>query len=118
QYYTERNRFIEIDKQLGPKTPEYQMQKAKMDDLYMALQTEAKRVLSGADEQLQATLATEAALQAEVERATKESLELGPKVVAYNELLRRKKSVEDRYNILRTRLSTSELTDRMNRNID
>ncbi|HEY5952592.1 MAG TPA: polysaccharide biosynthesis tyrosine autokinase, partial [Kofleriaceae bacterium] len=38
--------------------------------------------------------------------------------VAYNELLRRKKSVEDRYNILRSRLSTSELTDRMNRNID
>jgi capsular exopolysaccharide synthesis family protein len=38
--------------------------------------------------------------------------------VAYNELLRRKRSTEDRYNILRARLSTSELTDRMNRSID
>ncbi|MBV8759487.1 MAG: polysaccharide biosynthesis tyrosine autokinase [Deltaproteobacteria bacterium] len=118
QYYSERNKFMEIDKQLGPKTPEYQMQKAKMDDLYTALQTEQKRVVAGVEEQLQATLATEAALQGEVAHATKDALELGPKIVAYNELLRKKKSVEDRYNILRSRLSTSEMTDRMNRNID
>src|SRR5262249_344078 len=118
QYYAERNKFIEIEKEVGPKNTQYQMQKAKIDDLYAALQSEAKRMLNGLDEQLQAVIATESALKAEVERATKESLELGPKIVSYNELLRRKKSVEDRYNILRGRLSTSELTDRMNRNID
>lgn len=118
QYYTERNKFIELEKEIGPKNTQYQMQKAKVDDLYAALQTEAKRMLSGVEEQYQAALATEAAFKAEVERATKESLALGPKVVAYNELLRRKKSVEDRYNILRSRLSTSELNDRMNHNFD
>ena len=117
-YYAERNKFIELDKQVGPKNTQYQMQKAKIDDLYSALQTEAKRMLSGFEEQLRAVAATEGALRQEVERATKEALELGPKIVAYNELNRRKKSVEDRYNILRSRLSTSELTDRMNRNID
>ncbi len=118
QYYTERNKFIEIEKEIGPKNTQYQMQKAKVDDLYSALQTEAKRMLAGVEEQVHAVIATEGALKAEVDRATKESLELGPKVVAYNELLRRKKSAEDRYNILRSRLSTTELNDRMNRNFD
>jgi capsular exopolysaccharide synthesis family protein len=118
QYYSERNKFIELEKEVGPKNTQYQMQKAKIDDLYSALQSEAKRMLGGLEEQLAAVVATEAALKSEVERATKQALELGPKIVAYNELNRKKKSVEDRYNILRGRLSTSELTDRMNRNID
>jgi polysaccharide biosynthesis transport protein len=118
KYYEERNKFIELEKEVGPKNPQYQMQKAKIDDLYSALQAEATRMLKGLEEQVQAALATEAALKSEVDHRTKEALELGPKVVAYNELLRRKKSMEDRYNILRTRLSTTDLSDRMNRNID
>jgi capsular exopolysaccharide synthesis family protein len=118
KYYEERNKFIELEKEVGPKNPQYQMQKAKIDDLYSALQAEAMRMLKGLEEQVAAALATESALKAEVERRTKESLELGPKVVAYNELMRRKKSMEDRYNILRTRLSTTDLSDRMSRNID
>lgn len=118
QYYAERNKFIELEKEVGPKNIEYQMQKAKVDDLYSALQSEAKRQLAGVEEQYQAQIATEAALKAEVDRATKEALELGPKIVAYNELLRKKKSEEDRYNILRGRLSTTELTNRMNQKVD
>lgn len=118
QYYQERNKFIELEKEIGPKNTQYQMAKAKLDDLYSALQTEAKRTLAGLEEQVQATIATEAALRAEVERATKEALALGPKLVKYNELVRHKKSVEDRYNILLGRLSTSELSARMDRNYD
>ena len=118
QYYSERNKFIELEKEVGPKNPQYQMQKAKTDDLYQALQTEAKRMLAAVNEQLQAVLATEVALRTEVDKATKTAIALGPKIVEYNELLRRKKSFEDRYNILRTRLSTTDLTDRMSRNID
>ncbi|MBL0218856.1 MAG: hypothetical protein IPQ07_33905 [Myxococcales bacterium] len=117
-YYTERNKFIEMEKEIGPKNLAYQMQKAKIDDLYSALQTEARRMLAGLEEQVAAASATEAALKREVDKATKEALELGPKIVAYNELLRRKKSDEDRYNILRSRLSTSELSDRMFQNFD
>jgi succinoglycan biosynthesis transport protein ExoP len=118
EYYSERNQFMELEKEVGPKNPQYQMKKAKMDDIYQALQSEAKRMLGGLEEQVHAVVATEAALKNEVDKATKDALELGPKVVAYNELLRKKKSTEDRYNILRSRLSTSELTDRMNRSID
>ena len=43
---------------------------------------------------------------------------LGPKVVAYNELARKKKSMEDRYNILRTKLSTNQMSFNMDRNFD
>jgi succinoglycan biosynthesis transport protein ExoP len=118
QYYTERNKFIELEKQVGPKHTDYQMQKAKMDDLYAALKLEAKRLLAGFEEQHYAALATERGLQAEVDRSTKEALELGPKIVEYNELLRRRKSLEDRYNILRTRLSASELTNRVNNRVE
>jgi succinoglycan biosynthesis transport protein ExoP len=118
QYYAERNRFIEIEKQFGPKHSEYQVHKAKIDHLLGALEAEARRLLSGLAEQHQAALGTEQALQAEVDRFTKEALELGPKIVAYNELVRKRKSVEDRYNILRTRLSTSELSGRMTGKIE
>jgi succinoglycan biosynthesis transport protein ExoP len=118
QYYAERNKFIELDKQFGPKHGDYQMQKAKVDDLLSALTTEAKRLLASLEEQHQAALGTEQALQAEVDRFTKEALELGPKIVQYNELVRKRKSVEDRYNILRTRLSTSELSGRMTGKIE
>jgi succinoglycan biosynthesis transport protein ExoP len=118
QYYTERNQFTELENEVGPKNPQYQMQKAKMDDLYTALQTEAKRQLATVDEQLQAVMSTEVALKSEVDKATKTALALGPKIVAYNELLRRKKSLEDRYNILRTRLSATDMTDRISRDMD
>jgi len=118
QYYAERNKFIELEKQFGPKHAEYQMQKAKVDDLYGALNTEAKRLLAGLQEQHQAALGTEQALQAEVDKFTKEALELGPKIVSYNELVRKRKSMEDRYNILRTRLSASELSGRMTGKIE
>ena len=117
-YYAERNKFIELEKEIGPKNTQYQMQKAKLDDLYSALQSEAKRALRGLEEQVAAVSTTEAAFKGEVEKATKEALDLGPKIVAYNELARRKKSAEDRYNIVRGKLSTSEMSFRMDRTFD
>lgn len=117
QYYTERNTFLQLEKELGPKNPEFQKQKVKVDDLYAALQSEAKRIVGGVEEQHQAAAATERALAAEVERYKKEAFDLGPKIVAYNDLQRTKKSYEDKYAILRNRLSTSEMTGRMNNEI-
>ncbi len=113
QYYTERNVFLQLEKEVGPKNPEYQKQKSKVEDLYSALQSEAKRIVGGVQENYEAARAAEAGLGAEVERYKKEALELGPKIVAYNELQRSKRNWEDKYNILRTRLSTSEMSGRM-----
>ena len=117
QYYTERNTFLQIEKDIGPKNPEYQKQKAKVEDLYAALQSEARRIVGGVQEHFETAMTTERALGGEVERYKKEAFELGPKIVAYNELLRAKKNYEDKYNILRNRLSASEMTGRMNNEI-
>jgi capsular exopolysaccharide synthesis family protein len=116
EYYGERNKFIEIQKEMGPKSEEFQMQKAKVDDLYAALQSEAKRMVDGLQEQVNAEVETEDSLKVEIDKATKDSLDLGPKVVAYNELMRKKRAAEDKYNILRTRLATADLNDRINQN--
>ena len=118
QYYTERNLFQQLEKEVGPKNPEYQKQKSKVDDLYGALQSEARRIVGGVNESYEAALSTERALAAEVERYKKEALDLGPKIVAFNGLMRTKKNWEDKYNILRGRLSTSEMTGRMNNEIN
>ena len=114
QYYAEHNKFIEMQKEMGPKSSEFQMQKAKVDDLYDALASEAKRMTAGIEEQLKAEIETEAALKAEIDKATKDALDLGPKLVAYNDLARKKRSAEDRYNILRQRFVTTEISDQLN----
>jgi len=38
QYFTERIHLIELEKDLGPKNPDYVVQKQKVDLLYQALQ--------------------------------------------------------------------------------
>lgn len=118
QYYTERNRFHEVSREFGPKTPEFQKQKAKVDDLYGALGTEQKRMVSSMVERHQAALQTEQALGAEVEKYKRQALDLIPKIGRYLELQRQKKSDEDNFNILRNRLSTSQMTGRMNTKSD
>jgi succinoglycan biosynthesis transport protein ExoP len=112
-YYSESTAFLEVAKNYGPKSAEYIGQKAKVDAIYKSLQAEVNRAVGAAQEEHKAIIATEKALMAEVERHKNEALELGPKFVLYNELSRRKKSDEDRYNILVARLSTSEMTSRI-----
>jgi polysaccharide biosynthesis transport protein len=118
QYYLERNKFLEVEKEVGPKHVLHQKQKAKVDDLYGAIKDQAALAIRTVEEQLQATLATEQALGAEVERYKQEAFELGPKIVAYNQLLRKKKSDEDRYNIVVARLGLSDMTNRLDKSID
>ncbi len=117
-YYTERSKFLEMEQDFGPKNAEYLKQKGKVDSLLDALRTESKRQLAGVEEQYLAALTTEKALSAEIERYRKEAFDLGPKIVAFNELARKKKGFEDKYSILVARLSTTEMTGRMNDRID
>jgi succinoglycan biosynthesis transport protein ExoP len=117
-YFEERTKFAELDKQLGPKSPEYQMQKAKVDDLYASLQAEVGRQVGAVNEEYQTALATEAALGGEVTNAQQAALDLVPKIFQYNDLLRKKKTNEDKYNILVARLSNSEMSTRLNEKTD
>jgi capsular exopolysaccharide synthesis family protein len=117
-YYSEKAKFIELEKVYGPKTSEYQMQKAKVDEIYASLQSEARRLLAGLEEQVKAAAATETALGAEITRARKEALAGADTIRLYNEKLRVKNGLEDRYNDIRKRLTTSESSDRINDTYD
>lgn len=114
QYYLERNALIDLEKEYGPKAPEWAKQKEKVDGLYTALEREAASSVRALEEKYQAALAAENAYAAEVERYKKEAFELGPKAVEYNRLMRDQRSDEEKYNIVLGRLRTSDLTSRLN----
>ncbi len=117
-YYSERNAFKALAREFGPNAPEYKKQKEKVDDLLTALQNENRRQVAGAEAQFSAALGTERALLNEIDRAKQEAVELKPKLDKYSELVRDRQKYDDRYKILVARLSTSEMTGRMNKQLD
>jgi capsular exopolysaccharide synthesis family protein len=110
QYYTEKIHLIELEKDLGPKNPDYVVQKQKTDLLYQALQGEIQILIHGTQALYSAQLATNAGLTGEVEKYKQEAKKLSPLIAIYNELLREKKEFDDKYNILRARLSSMQMT--------
>ncbi|HEY0990467.1 MAG TPA: polysaccharide biosynthesis tyrosine autokinase [Kofleriaceae bacterium] len=110
QYYTEKIKLIELEKDLGPKNPDYLVQKSKVDLLFSALQGEVKILVRGTEDLYSATVATNAGLNGEVEKYKEEAKKLSPLIAIYNELLREKKEFDDKYNILRARLSSMQMT--------
>ena len=110
QYYTEKIHLLELEKDLGPKNPDYVVQKQKVDLLYQALQGEMSILMRGTQDLYSAQLATAAGLGGEVEKYKQEAKKLSPLIAIYNELLREKKEFDDKYNILRARLSSMQMT--------
>jgi polysaccharide biosynthesis transport protein len=113
QYYAERIKMLELQKDLGPKNPDYIVQKQKVDELYKGLEAEVALVVNGTQDQFTAAIMTHKGLEAEVEKYMEEARQLSPKIALYNDLIRQKKEIEDRYNILRARLSTTQMTGSM-----
>jgi capsular exopolysaccharide synthesis family protein len=110
QYYTEKIHLLELEKDLGPKNPDYVVQKQKVDLLYQALQGEVKILMRGTQDLYSAQLATNHGLAGEVDKYKQEAKKLSPLIAIYNELLREKKEFDDKYNILRARLSSMQMT--------
>jgi capsular exopolysaccharide synthesis family protein len=110
QYYTEKIHLLELEKDLGPKNPDYVVQKQKVDLLYQALSGEMSILMRGTQDLYAAQLATNAGLGGEVEKYKQEAKKLSPLIAIYNELLREKKEFDDKYNILRARLSSMQMT--------
>ncbi|HEX2689700.1 MAG TPA: polysaccharide biosynthesis tyrosine autokinase [Kofleriaceae bacterium] len=110
QYYTEKIRLLELEKDLGPKHPDYVVQKQKVDLLYQALQGEMTILIRGTQDLYNAQLAANAGLSSEVEKYKQEAKKLSPLIAIYDELVREKKEFDDKYNILRTRLSSTQMT--------
>jgi capsular exopolysaccharide synthesis family protein len=113
QYYTERMHLLELEKDLGPKNSEYVAQKQKVDELYKALQGALNILIAGTEHQYQAQVATDKGIAAELEKYKQEAKALSPKIVVYNDLMRDKRGIEDEYNILRARLSATQMTSGM-----
>jgi polysaccharide biosynthesis transport protein len=110
QYYTEKIRLLELEKDLGPKNPDFLVQKQKVELLYGALQGELKILVRGTQDRYNAQLTGNAGLRAEIEKYKQEAKQLSPLIAVYNELLREKKEFDDKYNILRARLSSMQMT--------
>jgi capsular exopolysaccharide synthesis family protein len=117
QYYTEKIRLIELEKDLGPKNPDYIIQKQKVDLLYQALQGAVKILVRGTEDLYSAQLATNAGLTSEIEKYKQEAKKLSPLIAIYNELLREKREFDDKYNILRARLSSMQMTGNLSSSI-
>ncbi|MCB9574354.1 MAG: GumC family protein, partial [Kofleriaceae bacterium] len=112
QYIDERQKFLEVQEEFGPKSDRFVQQKKKVDDLYAAIQGEARRATRELDEKYQAALAAESAFEGEVTRLKQEALALGPLNVEYNRLVRTQKTDEENYTQLIGRLHTSEVESR------
>jgi succinoglycan biosynthesis transport protein ExoP len=110
QYYTEKIRLIELEKDLGPRNPDYVIQKQKVDLLYQALQGELKILVRGTQKLYNIQLKANAGLAGEIEKYKQEAKKLSPLIAIYNELVREKKEFDDKYNILRARLSSMQMT--------
>src|ERR1700761_7871983 len=86
QYYTEKIHLIELEKDLGPKNPDYVIQKQKVDLLYQAMQGALKILIRGTQDLYNAQLATNTGLIAEIEKNKQEAKKLSPLIEIYNEL--------------------------------
>jgi capsular exopolysaccharide synthesis family protein len=117
QYYTEKTHLIDIEKDLGPKNPDYVAQKQKVDLLYQALQGEVKILVRGTQDLYSAQLTTNAGLNGEIEKYKQEAKKLSPLIAIYTELVRQKKEYDDKYNILRARLSSMQMTGSLSSSI-
>jgi len=110
QYVAEKLKLLELAKDLGPKNNDYLVQKQKVDVLYAALQGEVRIILRGTQGLQTTQQKTTAGLRATIDQFTKEAQKLSPLIAIYNELVRQKKEYDDKYNILRARLSSMQMT--------
>lgn len=112
QFYLERNRFLELSQEVGPKNVEYQKAKAKMDDLYAALKAEGKRAVAASEEEFQAALTTERALADELARYKQDAKSLGDFEKDYSALAVSKKKAKDQVEEVESQLANSQKTER------
>lgn len=112
QYVGEKQKFLDVQEQFGPKSERFLQQQKKVAELYAMVQGEARRAMRELDERYQAALIAESSFEAEVTRLKKEALALGPLAVDYNRLARTQKSDEENYTRLIARLNSSKLEGR------
>jgi capsular exopolysaccharide synthesis family protein len=109
EYLKQRTALDEIQSQWGPKSDKYQQQQSRVGQLRAALEQEARRAVREIEVKYQAAVATEGALQGELDRLKKEAQDLGGQVaIDYQTLAAEQKAAEDDLAILLGRLRSAE----------
>ena len=109
EYLKQRTQLDEIQSQWGPKSDKYQQQQQRVAQLRGALEQEARRAVREIEVKYQAAVATEGALQQELDRFKKDAQDLGGQVaIDYQELAADQKAAEENLDLLLGRLRTSE----------
>jgi polysaccharide biosynthesis transport protein len=107
-YQEEVQKLGEVKALWGPKSEKHSEQQRRVTEVYSTLQAEARRAVREIEVRYQAAMATEGALNSELDRLKKEAMALGPLAIDYNRLAREQKSAEENFNLLIGRLRTSE----------
>lgn len=107
EYVNEKQRLIELEAELGPRSSQHIQQKKKVEELYAQVQAEARRAAHELEIRFQVAAGSESAFASELDKLKKDALRLGPLAFEYNQLVRQQKIDEDNYMFLRNRLNTS-----------
>lgn len=110
QYVRARQEFTELSSSLGVKHPRYIAHKEKVDELYAALQREARLALREIEERYKTALDTENRFKAETDRRYDEAKALGDKHTEYAQLRRELDATRANYQTVSGRHDESELS--------
>ena len=112
QYFREKQILVELGEQLGPKHPQYNAQKNKVEEILTAIKNEAKLAERELEEKYQTLQSNEKVFSGELNRLKQEAFELAPKSLEYSRLVRQQQSDEANYTLVLGRLRSSELSSR------
>jgi len=112
QYFTEKQKLVELAEHLGPKHPSYVAQKQKVDEILASIKSEASLAQRELDEKYGTFAKNEKVFDSELGRLKQETFELAPKSLEYARLVRQQKADEANYMLVLSRLYSSELSSR------
>lgn len=112
QYFTEKQKLVELAEHLGPKHPSYVAQKQKVDEILASIRNEAQLAQRELDEKYGTFAKNEKVFDSELGRLKQETFELAPKSLEYARLVRQQKADEANYMLVLSRLYSSELSSR------
>lgn len=112
QYFTEKQKLVELAEHLGPKHPSYVAQKQKVDQILTSITSEAALAQRELDEKYGTFAKNEKVFDSELGRLKQETFELAPKSLEYARLVRQQKADEANYMLVLSRLYSSELSSR------
>lgn len=111
-YHRQRRELLEISAELGPEHPDRRIQEEKLDDLRESLEREKRAAIRELNDRYEAVHANERAFQARVDELEREIAQLDDMQIDYDRLIRDQESARENYDLMRSRLRESQLSQR------